>query len=71
MIDGPAIDALIIGLAVLLTIVAGISLAVGVYLSALDMWREYHRKRERAKRPGYLDVTPDRTRLGIDRDRRR
>lgn len=68
--DGSAIDLLIVGACILITVAAGVSLAVGVYLSALDMWREYHRKKER---PGYIDLqpTPDRPRLGIDKRGRR
>lgn len=71
MMDGSTADALIVGICILITIAAGVSLAVGIYVSALDMWREYHRKRER---PGFIELqpTPDRSRLGVRKgDRRR
>lgn len=68
MIDGSSIDLLIVGIAVLITVCAALALALGVYFSARDMWREYRVKRSR---PGYIQLTPDRTRLGIDKGGRR
>lgn len=66
-------DAVLIAAAIVLTVAAGFSIAVGVYLTGIDKWREWRRKREEAKRPGYVQLqpTPDRPRLGIDKRGRR